>query len=432
MTDKNSPLLQWTPPANFTQVESAVEGITVFAPRPKTDQEKAVTYRCPHCGAPTKYDVTAGGVACEYCGYTAPLQAQTPGRSAEEYEFTLDTLKKAQQGWGAERRELHCEACGANMSIPANALTVTCPFCTSNRVNVRVTPSDQLRPRFLVPFKVQPEKLRASVTEWLGKGWYHPKELGASSVLDRFSGVFLPFWTFDTQIAAAWKAEVGYERQERYYDSGAKEWRTRTRIDWRWESGQVELKIDDYLVNASANLSQLILSRILPFDMNELVAYQPDYLAGLQAKGYDLNLPDAWEQAKTQLREDAHKACLNDIPTSHVRNFSMVADFAGETWRYILLPVYLSTYRFKDEIYQVMVNGQTGAIAGQKPVNWTTVWLVIAAMLAPGALSILIGLPMLLMGGIGMLPLILGFILLIAGGIGAGVLYNKARQSEAK
>ncbi len=432
MSDTIPPLLQWTPPANFVQVESAVEGITVFAPRAETAQEKATTFRCPQCGAPTRFEVAAGGVACEHCGYTAPVQAQAVGRGAEEYEFTLETLKKAEQGWGAERRELHCEACGANLTIPANALTVTCPFCTSNRVNVRVAPADQLRPRFVIPFKVEPERLRAVVVEWLGKGWYHPKELAASSVLDRFAGVFLPFWTFDTQITAGWKAEVGHERQERYYDSGAKAWRTRTHIDWRWESGQVELNIDDYLVNASANISQLILSRVLPYDLNQLAEYRPDYLVGLQAKGYDLNLPDAWEQAKAQLREDAHKACLNDIHSSHVRNFSMVADFGGETWRYILLPVYLSTYRFKDALYQVMVNGQTGAIAGQKPVNWTTVWLVIAAMLAPGALSILIGLPMLLLGGVGMLPLFLGFILLIGGGVGATVLYNKARQSEAK
>ncbi len=432
MTEQMTPSSPWTPPANFVQIKSALDGITVYAPRVEQVQETATTYRCPQCGAPTRFDVSAGGVACEHCGYTAPLKAQVVGRAAEEYEFTLETLEKAEQGWGAERRELHCDACGASLTIPVNALTVTCPFCTSNRVNVRAAPADQLRPRFLVPFKIKPDQLRSRVTEWLGKGWYHPKELAASSVLDRFSGVYLPFWTFDTQIAASWKAEVGHERQERYYDGGSKEWRTRTVIDWRWENGQVVLNIDDYLVNASANISQLILSRILPFDLNQLVAYQADYLAGMQAKGYDRNLPDSWELAKAALREDAHKACMEDISSSHVRNFSMVADFGDETWRYILLPVYLSTYKFQEKVYQVMVNGQTGSIAGQKPVNWTTVWLVIAAMLAPGALCVLVGLPLLLLGGVGLLPMFIGLILLIAGGVGAGVLHNKARQSEAR
>ncbi len=431
MTDPLPPLLKWTPPANFMQVNSAVEGITVFAPKVETKQETATTFLCPHCGAPTRFDVSAGGVACEHCGYTAPMVAQAVGRGAEEYEFTLETLKKAEQGWGADRRELHCDACGANLTIPANALTVTCPFCTSNRVNVRVAPSDQLRPRFLVPFKIKPESLRTNVTAWLGKGWYHPKELAASSVIERFAGVYLPFWTFDTQIAAAWKAEVGHERQERYYDASAKEWRTRTVIDWRWESGQVELNIDDYLVNASANMSQLILARVLPFNLNQLVDYQPDYLAGLQAKGYDLNLPDAWDQAKGHLREDAHKACLNDIASSHVRNFSMIADFGEETWRYILLPVYLSTYRFQEKIYQVMVNGQTGTIGGQKPVSWMKIWMAIAAMLVPGGLLMLFGILM-SQKATGILPLVAGLVLLIAGGVGAFVLHNKAVQSEAK
>ena len=146
---------------------------------------------------------------------------------------------------------------------------------------------------------------------------------------------------------------------------------------------------------------------------------------------YDLTLPKAWEQGKAEMREQAKKACRDSIKSSHVRNFSMTADFGEETWRYVLLPVYLAAYKFEGKVYQVMLNGQTGAIAGQKPVAWWKIWLAVAAMLTPGLCLGLLGLPLLLAGGIGLIPLILGVFALAAGLAGAFFLYRKAAASEA-
>ena len=374
-------LAGWQPPANFQEVASAVEGIIVYAPRPVEEKvEGPVTYKCPNCGATTRYDVAAGGVACESCGYKATTKTEQVGRQAETFEFTLDNLGKAQQGWGVALQELHCDSCGASIGLPENSLTVTCPFCASNKVNVRAAPNDHLRPHVLVPFKVKPEDTRSRAAEWLGKGWFHPKELASAAVIDRFSGIYLPFWTFDATISAGWKAEVGYERTERYYDSSSKTWHTRIVIDWRWENGQVGLSINDLLIGGSSHISQLILERLYPFNLNELVTYTPDFLAGWQAHTYDIPLTTAWEEGKARMRERAKEACYGDIHSSHVRNFSMMADFSDEAWRFILLPVYVAAYKFEDRVFQVMVNGQTGAVAGQKPVAWWKIWLAVAAL----------------------------------------------------
>jgi hypothetical protein len=250
-------------------------------------------------------------------------------------------------------------------------------------------------------------------------------------VVARFTGIYLPFWTFDAGIHSEWDAEVGYERQERYYDAGDKEWKSRTVIDWRWERGEVTVKVDDLLVDGTTHASRVLLERLRPFHLDALVPYSPDILAGWQAQAYDVSLPTAWEQGKTAMRELARTACRDDIHSSHVRNFSMTADFADESWRYLLLPVYLASYPFEGKVYQVMVNGQTGAIAGQKPVAWWKVWLAIAALLIPALGSGLLGLALLPLGGVGVIPLILGFLLLAGGGILSVKFYRDAVASEA-
>jgi len=166
--------------------------------------------------------------------------------------------------------------------------------------------------------------------------------------------------------------------------------------------------------------------------MSELVTYEPDYLAGWQAQAYEITLSNAWERSKTVIREQAKQACYRDIPTCHVRNFSMTADFSDEAWRYVLLPVYLATYKYDERIFQIMVNGQTGAVAGQKPVTWWKVWLAIAALLLPGVTLGLIGLPLLLIAGAGIVPIGIGAFLFIIGMVLSFILYNKARGWEAK
>ncbi len=426
-------LAPWQPPTDYRAIESALEGVTVFAPRPPEmkDADAPKTYKCPQCGATTQYDVAAGGVACEHCGYVLETQSAAVGVAAEQFEFTLEALGKAAHGWGVDRKELHCDACGATIALAENALTATCPFCASNKVVVRAAAGDQLRPRVIVPFKIQPEALRARVADWLGRGWFHPAGLAAAASVDKFAGIYLPFWTFDANIASRWKAEVGYEHTERYYDSSDKEWKTRTVIRWKWEDGQVRVAVDDLLIAGTARVSRLLLERLYPFDLRALVEYSPDYLAGWQAQAYDVALPEAWEQGKAAMRERAKDACRADIHSHHVRNLSVTADFGDESWRYLLLPVYVAAYRFEAKTFQVMVNGQSGAVAGQKPVAWWKIWLAMAALLAPGLCLGLVGLPLLLAGGAGFPVLIVAFIGLVIGGVISFFLYQKAQASEA-
>jgi hypothetical protein len=172
------------------------------------------------------------------------------------------------------------------------------------------------------------------------------------------------------------------------------------------------------------------LKEVKSYNMSELAPYEPKYLAGLQAQAFDIPLEKAWELGRQEMRELTRQECLRQASTSQVRSFSMNLDFANESWRYVLLPVYLATYTYESKPYQVMVNGETGKITGQRPADWNKIWLVIALLLTPGLLLGLLGLLTIPFAGAGLGIGGFGFILLVIGLVIGFILYNKANSLD--
>jgi hypothetical protein len=107
----------------------------------------------------------------------------------------------------------------------------------------------------------------------------------------------------------------------------------------------------------------------------------------------------------------------------------LLADFADETWRYILLPVFAAAYRYDGQAFQVFVNGQTGIVAGQKPVAWWKVWLAIVGLITPSVIIAIIGLLLTLFGGIGIFLLGISAILFIVGLLISIYIFRQAAQA---
>lgn len=420
------------PPPGFISTPSAIQGIEVYMPAPAdaTPHAEVVEFKCPQCGANTAFSAADGGLTCSHCGYYEAPDKTVVGRRAQKFEFTVETMQQAAeapQDWDTNRKEMACQDCGALTSVPPENLTHTCPFCGSNKVIQREAPQDVLRPRYLIPFKLETTACANLARTWMGSSWMTPASLRSNAMLSNFTAIYLPYWTFGALTKADWRAEVGHDRVEYYYDRGERKQRTVT--DWRWESGNVQLKIEDLLVAGASRLSALLLDKIKNFEMSSLAPYEAKYLAGLQAQGYDIPLEKAWETGRQEMRERTRQACVAQASTSKVRNFSMSLNFANEAWRYILLPVYLNTYHYEGKVFQIMVNGQTGAVSGQRPVDWNKIWLAVAVLLSPGILLGLVGLITSIFG-FGIFIAGFGFVLLIIGVILSGVIIAQANTLD--
>jgi predicted RNA-binding Zn-ribbon protein involved in translation (DUF1610 family) len=378
------------PPPGFVQAPSSISGIEVFAPGESVAQRpEVVDFKCPQCGATIAYSVTEGGLTCEHCGFTQPIHETRLGQAAEGFEFRVETLQRSEKGWGDARKELVCQHCGGVVSSPPDIITFACPFCGSNKVLFREPLEDVLRPRYMIPFKVSPEECCQSVQEWLGSSWMLPLELREKAGLEKYHPIYIPYWTFSAMCNATWKAQVARVVVERQTIKGQVE-ETR-HIEWRNEAGKVQKQITDMLVPGTTQLNLGVLAQVDNYETTGLILYEPAHLAGMNAQAYNLPLEEAWDAGRHIMRERTRQACLDRTSSTNVRAFRMTLDFSDEQWRYILAPIYTSVYHYQNKSFQILVNGQTGRIAGPRPVDWEKVWMVVAALLTPGLLLAVIG-----------------------------------------
>lgn len=335
--------------------------------------------KCPSCGGVMDFDPATGGLVCPYCGHEEVIvkKPQQP-ETAQELDFTA-AESTANFNWGAEKKTVLCKACGAESVYDALEISAVCPFCGSNQV---MEASDQktMAPGGVVPFKVTDEKASELFKNWIKKKWFCPKLAKESAKAKNFKGIYLPYWTFDVNTASDYKAEYGKDRQVKRGEE------TETVTDWYRTKGTYEASFDDELVCATTNHRQSMLLGVEPFDTTANKSYRPEYVAGFAAERYSVGIKDAWNMAKNSIKHKIsgriEKKIKNEEHADRVRNVNITTDYRDITYKYLLLPVWLSSYKYKDKIYQFMVNGQTGKVSGKIPISVPKVIITTVGIIA--------------------------------------------------
>jgi hypothetical protein len=149
---------------------------------------------------------------------------------------------------------------------------------------------------------------------------------------------------------------------------------------------------------------------------------------------YDLALPESWTLGRGRMRETSRVTNYKNANsrTGYVRNFTMVADFEDERWRYVLLPMYVAAYHYGGKTYQVLVNGQNGEVSGQKPVAWWKIYAAIAAATTPAFfVGLCLGVPLLFAAGAGLIAMVIGLVMFIGALWWGWGLWQRALDAEA-
>jgi hypothetical protein len=239
-------------------------------------------------------------------------------------------------------------------------------------------------PESLLPFKVAESTVRESVRRWYGSLWFAPNKLKKAALTDQVHGIYIPYWTFDAQAYANWEAEAGYHyyETEYYTDSNGRESsRQVQRTRWEYASGSLDNFFDDDLVPASLGVQAKHLRAIEPFPTQELVPYDAGYLSGWVVERYQIDLIAAAQRSRQQMDQQIQQMCAKEVPGDTYRNLQVSTRYTDQTFKHILAPLWMLTYRYGTTNYQVVMNGYTGSISGEYPKSWVKITLAVLAVI---------------------------------------------------
>ncbi len=341
---------------------------------------KETDKKCPQCGGVMDFDPNIGGMACPYCGYEEEIVKEAASAAELDFEKAENTDSC---DWGAKKKQIICKSCGAETIYDALDVASECPYCGSNQV-MEAADENTLAPGGVVPFAITNEQASANFKQWIGKKFFCPKLAKQSAQPDAFTGIYLPYWTFDTDTTSRYSGRYGIDRTERYKDSDGNV-QEKTVTDWHRTSGIFKLAIDDELVQGSERHDSAMLKGLEPFETEKNVPYKPEYVAGFAAERYSVGLKAAWEKAKASISGKIKSKITNkirdDYNADHVKDVKVSTKFEKITYKYLMLPIWCSSFKYQDKVYQFMVNGQTGKVYGKTPVSVGKIILVIAIVL---------------------------------------------------
>jgi hypothetical protein len=156
------------------------------------------------------------------------------------------------------------------------------------------------------------------------------------------------------------------------------------KVRWQPARGNRADVYDDLLICASRGLPANLTQKLEPFDTARLVPYDASYLAGWKAEEYSLDLNERWRLAVARMEETQRQRCSGDVPGDTQRDLRTSHRFANERFKHLLLPIWIAAYRYRDQPYRFLVNGQTGEVTGRAPfsvIKITLFCLVVSALL---------------------------------------------------
>ena len=183
--------------------------------------------------------------------------------------------------------------------------------------------------------------------------------------------MYLPYWTFDAKVDARWTAESG-----QYYYTRVNNKRVR-QVRWSPAAGELSHVFDDDLVCASLGVHARLLRGVEPFPTTSLVPYDAGYLSGWTVERYQLDLVKAAARSRAAMEAAVRQLCAQQVPGDTHRNLVVSATYRDQTFKHILVPVWLLSYVYRGTSYQVVVNGATGETAGERPWSWIKIALLI-------------------------------------------------------
>lgn len=309
--------------------------------------------QCANCAGQCLYDPAVQALTCSSCGDVTSLDSAQDAAAADEFAYDPATAQP-ETPQHFDTLVHRCETCGGSVTFVAQALSTRCPYCDGPVV---VDTSDTgYAPMALIPFRVPEPDAQALAQIWVGKRIAAPSDLAGIVAKARVAGLYVPFWTFDSDELVQYWASYRVRSNKRTYT--------------RQTSGRLRMQFDDMLVPASPHVTPLIRDGILhDFFPERLRPYRAGYLAGFAAEQHHQTLDEGLQRKGDEKALLIRNRIKGHVNKSGVHNIRYHADTSGIHYRRILLPVWILHYTYNGKAKKVVVCGIDGRAYGERPFS---------------------------------------------------------------
>ena len=327
-------------------------------------------YKCPCCGGAIVFDSAIQKMKCPCCdtefemevlqGYDDALKQQEQGD-----DMTWDTAAGSEWQDGEETglRTYQCKSCGGEIVGDESMAASSCPYC-GNPIVLMGQFSGDLRPDYVIPFKLDKKAAKAGLMKHLNGKRLLPKIFKDQNHIDEIKGVYVPFWLFDTNV----DANISYRATKIRTWSDSKYDYTETRFFMLSRGGTIGF--ERVPVDGSSKMEDDLMESIEPFDFSEAAPFQTAYLAGYMADKYDVSAEESIERANVRVKkstEDNFRSTVQGYNTVTVEQSSV--QFHDGSAKYALYPVWILNTTWNGNQYRFAMNGQNGKFVGDLPVD---------------------------------------------------------------
>ena len=313
---------------------------------------------CPNCGGNVLFDIPSQKLKCDHCHELfEPTAFEDKTSDAEEekafdgdYEVTVFT----------------CTQCGGEILSTDNAAAGFCSFCGASTI-LYSRISHEHRPGYIIPFQKTKEDCKQAYASMMKRAIFAPKELKDPKNIDSFRGIYMPYWAYylTQQGPLAIPAQKVY-RSGNYMIT-----------DHYNLTGELDAYYKGLSYDASSSFADSISEALAPYDVKNMKAFTPAYLSGFYADTSDVPSSVYEYDAHNTAFENTFKQ-VSAIPAYASYSIELKKDSASlskvfntqtEAVDSALFPVWFMSYRHKDRVAYATVNGQTGKVVADLPVD---------------------------------------------------------------
>ena len=336
--------------------------------------ETLLEYKCPACGGALSFDSGLQKMKCPYCDTEFEVDAlrqldeELKNAPQDDMSWQTQAGSQWQEGEQDALASYVCQSCGGEIVTDVNTSATSCPFC-GNPVVMAQNVSGILRPDCIIPFKLDRQAAEAALIKHLRGKPLLPKSFKDENHIREVKGVYVPFWIFDSHA----EGDACYRATQTRTWADSKYIYTETSHFSVHRAGSLDFSAVP--VDGSSKMADDLMESLEPYDLSQAEEFQTAYLAGYYAEKYDVSAVDSALRANSRIKTSVEEVLRDTVHgyATVIPENSAVRISDGKS-RYALYPVWLLSSQYRGKNYLFAMNGQTGKLVGDLPVNWGAFW----------------------------------------------------------